>query len=83
MTHSARSSTGAAAPARVVHQIDEAYCKGCGLCIAFCQRECLAIAAEPDRRGVYVARFADGAECAGCCRCATVCPEGAIRIVKP
>jgi len=84
MTHSAKSSTGAAAPAsQVVHEIDDAYCKGCGLCVAFCERDCLEIASEPNRRGVYIALFVAGAHCRGCCRCATVCPEGAIRIVRP
>jgi 2-oxoglutarate ferredoxin oxidoreductase subunit delta len=63
--------------------VDESYCKGCGLCLAFCERDVLEIAPTPNRRGVYVARVAAPEACRGCGSCALVCPEGAIRIVRP
>jgi 2-oxoglutarate ferredoxin oxidoreductase subunit delta len=83
MTRSEKNSTGAAAPVSVLTEIDEAYCKGCGLCIAFCPHEVLNIATTPNRRGVFVARVAAPEGCRGCCRCALVCPEAAIRILRP
>ena len=83
MTRSAKSSTGAAAPVKVLTEVDEAYCKGCGLCIAFCPHDVLDIAPTPNRRGVFPARVAAPEACRGCGRCALVCPEAAIRIVRP
>jgi 2-oxoglutarate ferredoxin oxidoreductase subunit delta len=82
MTHSEKSSTGVAAPAKAIVEIDEAFCKGCGLCIAFCERDVLDIATVPNRKGIYAAVVTAPEGCRGCCRCALVCPEAAIRIVK-
>ena len=62
-------------------RIDEAYCKGCGLCVWVCPRECLEVTDELNELGVYPARPIEGAKCIACGRCAAMCPEAAIEIV--
>ena len=83
MTPSERSSTGAAVQAECTVEIDGAFCKGCGLCVAFCPHDVLELAATPNYRGVCVARVGAPAGCRGCRSCALVCPEGAIQIYRP
>ncbi|MFP4056661.1 MAG: 4Fe-4S dicluster domain-containing protein [Candidatus Brocadiia bacterium] len=83
MTRSAKSSTGAVARTTVVVEIDEVYCKGCGLCVAFCERGVLEQASVPDSKGVYLARVVAPKSCRGCRRCVLVCPDAAIRLRRP
>jgi 2-oxoglutarate ferredoxin oxidoreductase subunit delta len=83
MTRFAKSSTGAVAPSTIVIEIDEALCKGCGLCVAFCEKRFLELAPTPNVRGVYVARVLPGAVCRGCRNCVLMCPEAAIRLFRP
>jgi len=72
-----------AAPLLVVVEIDAAQCKGCGLCVAFCEEHVLELSPTPDARGIYVARVVDGASCRGCLRCALVCPEAGVTLYRP
>jgi len=67
-------------PSRVVVEVAEALCKGCGLCVAFCPGGALELSPEPDARGIYVARFLEDADCRGCLNCALVCPEAALTL---
>ena len=80
MTRSAKSSTGAAAPTAVAVEIDERYCKGCGLCVAFCEQGVLELSSSPNVRGIYPARVVVDKGCSGCRRCTTVCPEAALTL---
>jgi 2-oxoglutarate ferredoxin oxidoreductase subunit delta len=66
-----------------VVEVDERYCKGCGLCVAYCERGVLGQATAPNLRGVYAACVVDGKLCGGCRRCTTVCPEGALKLYRP
>jgi 2-oxoglutarate ferredoxin oxidoreductase subunit delta len=63
-------------------EIDDVYCKGCGLCIWACPREVLVL--DEDHltlRGYHPARlFADG--CTGCSLCALMCPEAAVTVYQ-
>ena len=77
-----KNSIGAAAPSRITIEVDEALCKGCGLCVAFCEEHVLELAPVPNGRGVYVARVVAAEACRGCCQCALVCPEAGLRLYR-
>ena len=47
--------------------VDERYCKGCGMCISFCPRECIEL--DPNKltaKGYHPARLKADANCSGC-----------------
>jgi 2-oxoglutarate ferredoxin oxidoreductase subunit delta len=56
-----------------VHTIRERYCKGCGICVAFCPKKVLAL-----REGKVFAERAD--QCVGCRMCELRCPDYAIEL---
>jgi len=57
-------------------------CKGCGLCVAFCEQGKLYIRAKPNRRGVQTVAVRAEADCTGCLQCATICPDGAVQVTR-
>ncbi|MFO7951966.1 MAG: 4Fe-4S binding protein [Bacillota bacterium] len=54
--------------------INEQWCKGCGICVAFCPREALFL----DERGKAKK---DMEKCRSCGTCETFCPDFAISLV--
>ena len=56
------------------------YCKGCGLCVEFCEQGKLYLEETPNERGVQPAALKPGVDCTGCLKCATICPDGAAEI---
>jgi 2-oxoglutarate ferredoxin oxidoreductase subunit delta len=63
--------------------IDEEYCKGCGLCIAFCPKGNIRISSSVSRKGYHPAEFLDPSEaCTGCAMCALMCPDAAITVYR-
>lgn len=50
-------------------------CKGCGICVAFCPKKCLAL----DGMGKV---YQSGEDCIGCGQCQLRCPDFAIEVVK-
>ena len=60
----------------------EDFCKGCGLCIEFCEQGKLSLRHKPDRRGIRVAEVRAEADCTGCLQSATMCPDAAIQITR-
>ena len=54
--------------------INEAWCKGCGLCIAICQKKVLEfnerVKSEPVRMD----------DCIGCHHCENICPDLAVTV---
>ena len=62
--------------------IDRARCKACGLCVAFCPKENIAISEEVDDRGYHFAVICEDDNCTGCRMCAIMCPEGGISIYR-
>ena len=53
--------------------LNPAWCKGCGICAAFCPKGALEIVNEKARR-------VEGAECVLCGQCELRCPDYAIYI---
>ena len=60
----------------------ERFCKGCGLCVEFCEQGKLAIDPRPNRRGVQPAVVLPEVDCTGCLRCATICPDAAVEVTR-
>ena len=54
--------------------IFQGWCKSCGICAAFCPRECI----ELDEEGSPMVK--DGARCSGCGWCEIHCPDFAISV---
>jgi len=50
------------------------YCKGCGICVAFCPRKMLAL----DNGGQVYAK--DPEKCIACRQCELRCPDLAIKV---
>ncbi len=65
-------------PERHYHiDVNEAWCKDCGICPSICPEFCLAL--DDAHRLVVV----DEEACTGCRLCEVLCPDFAIRIVTP
>ena len=62
--------------------IDEGFCKGCGLCIDFCPKECFAISDRLSHRGLPLADIVQPEKCNACGVCGWMCPEFAIEVYK-
>ena len=63
--------------------IDEAKCKGCGLCVHFCPKSALAMADRINSRGYHPAEHVDEASCISCGISGRVCPDAVIEVFKP
>jgi 2-oxoglutarate ferredoxin oxidoreductase subunit delta len=63
-------------------ELDQTYCKGCGICIAECPKEVFARGRKRNVQGFLMPVAADADRCARCGRCERLCPEGAIEIEK-
>lgn len=63
-------------------KIDEARCKGCGLCTLGCSRKLIKLSDTPNSLGYSIAVFTLPAECTGCALCAEMCPDVAIAVFK-
>ena len=69
-------------PVRGWIEVDESFCKGCGLCVGDCPQGVLALDMERlTPKGYHpVQLIAD--ECTGCAICAIVCPEAALTVYR-
>ena len=62
--------------------VNEAYCKGCELCVAACPQHAIALSVERiTARGYHPAEQIEDS-CTGCAVCAVVCPEAAITVYR-
>ena len=70
-----------AAKGRVI--FDSERCKACGICIAFCPNEVLALNENQINRQGYTPAYAKEPEaCTGCRICAMMCPDVAIIVER-
>ena len=58
--------------------IDEKLCKGCGLCVHFCERNVLRMSERRNAKGYQVAEVANANQCKPCKLCEMNCPDFAI-----
>jgi len=61
-------------------QIDTERCKGCGLCIDFCPKDCIRLSEELNLKGYFVVAFDESRECTACRSGALMCPDVAIEV---
>jgi len=62
--------------------INDARCKGCGLCIIACPKQLIALDDKPNSQGYTLAAFSGAEKCTGCALCARMCPDVAITVFK-
>lgn len=58
--------------------VNDARCKGCGFCIAFCPPHVLAFSEAFNIHGYHPPHLAQPAGCTGCDLCGLYCPDFAI-----
>jgi len=63
-------------------EIDEARCKGCGLCTIACSRGLIVLSERISLLGYTPAQAKGQNECTGCKLCAEMCPDVAIKVFK-
>jgi len=61
--------------------IDTERCKGCGLCVSVCPKNCIVISKLSNKAGYFPAQ-AVNRECTGCAMCAIICPEAIIEVYR-
>lgn len=61
---------------------NEAYCKGCSLCINACPKKILHLSDRTNAKGYNVAECINEGECIGCANCATMCPDCVITVER-
>jgi len=61
--------------------IDTERCKGCGLCVVVCPKNCLAISKHSNKNGFFPPQ-AKYTGCNGCAMCAVICPDATIQVQR-
>ncbi len=56
------------------------FCKGCGLCVAFCSRGVLVLGEEVNKKGYRYVKVKDASKCILCRVCEYICHDFAIYI---
>lgn len=63
-------------------EVNELYCKGCGLCVEACPQDVLRLDMEHlTPKGYHPAQMIEET-CTGCGICAVVCPDAAITVYR-
>lgn len=62
--------------------IDRARCKGCGFCVAACEKLRLRKSGDLNEKGYHFVELCGNNGCDGCRKCVDMCPDGSIDILK-
>ena len=62
--------------------VDTEKCKGCGVCVANCPTQTIALAKQVNSKGYPFAYMENPDKCIGCGNCAIVCPDTVITVYK-
>ncbi len=63
--------------------VNEALCKGCGMCVNACPKKLLVLSTDRiNAKGYHPATMTDQAQCTGCTSCAMMCPDVAITVER-
>jgi 2-oxoglutarate ferredoxin oxidoreductase subunit delta len=57
-------------------------CKGCGLCVQACPKDCLSLGKRFNAQGYAYVKWDKNAKCTGCAFCAELCPDMALRVYR-
>ena len=58
-------------------------CKGCGMCVAACPKQIIALDTDTlNSRGFHPAGVVEMEKCIGCAMCAMMCPDCAITVER-
>ncbi|MFN2197025.1 MAG: ferredoxin family protein [Anaerolineales bacterium] len=63
-------------------EVNELYCKGCGLCVSVCPQEAMALDMDHLTPKGYHPVTLVSDTCTGCGICAVVCPDAAVTILR-
>jgi 2-oxoglutarate ferredoxin oxidoreductase subunit delta len=65
-------------------EINDANCKGCGLCTLACPQDVIVMSTGGvNAKGYYPAQLVDPADkCTGCALCAVACPDVCITVYR-
>ena len=64
-------------------EVNELYCKGCGLCVSVCPQDAMALDMDHlTPKGYHPAHMVIPEACTGCGICANVCPDAAITVYR-
>jgi 2-oxoglutarate ferredoxin oxidoreductase subunit delta len=63
-------------------EINEVYCKGCGICVSVCPQEAMALDQDRLTSKGYHPVMLVSENCTGCGICAIVCPDAALTVFR-
>ncbi|HHV40243.1 MAG: 4Fe-4S binding protein [Bacteroidales bacterium] len=62
--------------------VDTEKCKGCGVCVANCPTQTIALAKKVNSKGYPYCYMEFPDKCTGCSNCAVVCPDSVITVYR-
>ena len=63
-------------------EVNDLYCKGCGLCVEACPKDVLALDLDQLTPKGYHPALLINKGCTGCNICAVICPDAAITVYR-